>query len=231
LELCRLPRQLPPGHTHYAVMSQLQSGVALAVGLECLSGSMEGPTVELDDDLALLPTASTRKPATKTLKAGRDNPASLQSSANRCSISVLVAGGSVAFATTALSGFSPRRPGFLSQTRFTSRKSNSRRRSASSTARSSCRRGTTSARSSRVRATLVTGMPSRTVRSARSSRRTRCTSMPGRPSGRRVVLTSLALRDVLCSPHSAAAWRWLSAASGPNASTAAMNRPCRESTG
>lgn len=81
-----------------------------------------------------------------------------------------------------------------------------------------------------VRATVVIGMTPRIVRSAGSSRRTRCRSTPGGPPRPRLaVLTSTRARDEGRRPQAAAVLRWLRAAPGPQARTAASRRPSADS--
>ena len=78
-----------------------------------------------------------------------------------------------------------------------------------------------------MRATVVTGMPASRVRS--SGRmvvlRTRIPSRERRSLG---ALTSTFAGDPSLIPHRAAAERWLSTASGPQASTAAIHTPGRD---
>jgi hypothetical protein len=77
-----------------------------------------------------------------------------------------------------------------------------------------------------VRAGVVTGMPASSVVSSGASRAW-WTWMPSRDGTLRATVTSIAARAVGRMPHSAAAVLWLSAAPGPTASTAAIQRPSR----
>ena len=79
-----------------------------------------------------------------------------------------------------------------------------------------------------VRAGVVTGMPSRVVVSA--GIRGRWMRMPGRLRPVRRAVTSMITASLRRMSHSAAAEAWLSAASGPQASTAAIQCPRMPST-
>jgi hypothetical protein len=83
------------------------------------------------------------------------------------------------------------------------------------------------ARSRIVRAGVVTRMPSWVVVSA--AVRGRWMRMPDRLRPVRRVVTSMMVGSPRCRAHGAAAEAWLSAASGPHASTAAIQRPLRVS--
>jgi hypothetical protein len=84
------------------------------------------------------------------------------------------------------------------------------------------------ARSRRVRAGVVTGMPRSLVISSAGSV-VWWASMPGRRHWRGAV-TSIFARRLSQMPHSAAADRWLSTAPGPAARTAASQWPSRDRT-
>lgn len=78
----------------------------------------------------------------------------------------------------------------------------------------------------RVRLTVVVGIPRTTVTEEEGSVRVRCRSMPPWPwPERRAVVTSISLRrDGSSSTHSAAASRWLRTAPAPQVRTAAVQR-------
>jgi hypothetical protein len=100
-------------------------------------------------------------------------------------------------------------------------------RSARSTATSRSGGRTTAPRSSSVRATLVTGMPSLVVKSWGASTRVRCTSTQGGPGRFAGTVTSSRVAFGR-RPQRSAAERWLRAAPVPHASTAARYRPLSE---
>src|SRR5256885_4282978 len=103
-----------------------------------------------------------------------------------------------------------------------------RNRCACSIARTSWRRLATAAKSSSVRGTLVTGMPSLVVQSASVSWRVRCTITPSTFGFLRLgTVTWIAGLDVPMRPHWSTAVRLLSAAPFPHARTAAVRKPSR----
>jgi hypothetical protein len=87
------------------------------------------------------------------------------------------------------------------------------------------------ATSSRVRATDVTAMPSRSPMSAPPSERERCATIPGRARRPAYVGTVTWIDAALDgrSSQSAAALTWLSTALLPVASSAAIHHPSRDS--
>ena len=124
---------------------------------------VEGAAVELDHEPRVgATTASTSKPAddprSRPAEASRRGGMTIEEPALELGARVGEPGGTSASARP--SGRSPRRPGLRAITSSTARRSNSLRRSAASIARVTSRGGTTSARSSSVRATVVIGMPS-----------------------------------------------------------------------
>jgi hypothetical protein len=96
--------------------------------------------------------------------------------------------------------------------------------------RSTCRRGARTAKSKTVRGTVVTGIPSTTVRSSAGSR-DRCEQISGWERRYVGLVTSDRCLERETSPQSWAALRWLSTASGPPASTAAIQRLSIRETG
>jgi hypothetical protein len=129
-------------------------------------------------------------------------------------------------ASRAARGLRPRRPRLLSSSCSIALMSISSRRSASSNARRSWVGETTSARSSSVRGTELTGIPSRTHRSSECGCRTRCTLMADEIARVRPgAVTSIAAREVGRSPQRAPALWWLRNAPVPQARTAAIQRP------
>jgi hypothetical protein len=86
------------------------------------------------------------------------------------------------------------------------------------------------ARSKIVRWTEVTGIPSWTARSS-SGTPEMCLWIAREDRLRCPTVTSIRDREFGRIPQSAAADQWLSSPSGPEASTAAIHRPCREING
>jgi hypothetical protein len=73
---------------------------------------------------------------------------------------------------------------------------------------------------------VVTGIPSSIVRSS-SGTREMCRRMLGEERLRWETVTSILVRELGRIIHRAAADQWLKTASGPEASTAAIQRPSR----
>ncbi len=117
----------------------------------------------------------------------------------------------------------PRRPGSRASVRSIAFRSKTRRTSASCRALASLCSLTTSARSTRVRATLVTGMPRTVERSSGWIRRERWTTMPGLGLRPRGTVTSNCGEE-WSNPVASPAARWLRRAPGPQAITAAIRR-------
>lgn len=120
----------------------------------------------------------------------------------------------------------PRRPGWRATRAVRGVWSASRSASACSTARRTSCRSTTAARSRRVRAAVVIGMPSTSVISS-GSRIARWVRMPLRRPSRRGTVTSVRTGSPRRRPQSTAAERWLSTAPEPQAKTAAIHAPER----
>ena len=158
---------------------------------------------------------------------GRGSPARSTSVRKRRSSSLLVCAGRIDSLIAAFRFAAPRRRGWRSIRATKGVWSDSRSASARSRTRLSSCSWRSAARSSRVRATVVTGMPAWTVRSSGAIAATR-TRIPSRVLSRLGTVRSTRVGQPSRIPQSAAAQRWLRTASGPHASTAAIHQPTRE---
>src|SRR3954447_6280056 len=174
----RLRRELAPGDAHDPVARESQLPISRAVALEGLSRRVDGVAVQLDDDALVRPEGVGLVWAERLVHRRLRQPVSLREVEERRR-------GCRAIRAARETGLA------------------SRRISAWLRACLSCWAVTTAARSKRVRAGLVTGMPSWTVTSSVCSS-ARCASMPAR---RHLRGASVAARDDRRRPHSAAADR------------------------
>lgn len=120
-------------------------------------------------------------------------------------------------------GLRPWRPGLRVIAASTWRTFSTSARWAASKVERSCRVLSISARSSSRRLSVVTAIPSMIVRSSGCRWRATWQRMLGRRWASAAV-TSIGPDGAVRSSHSAAAARWLSTASGPQAKTAASHR-------
>jgi hypothetical protein len=181
-------------------------------------------------------SASNWAPSTRsgTLTSGGGSPALRQSARNlRSSPSLARSSRGSCSAIARRNRATPRRPRFRSMTSRSDERSKRRRTSASVTTLRSSVAPTTPARSSKVRATEVQGMPSGlVVRSWGPRESCRCAWIPfGIRPRRPGAVISMFLRRSWRTPHIAAADRCETTARGPHASAAARNLPSRVSSG
>ncbi len=171
-------------------------------------------------------STQTKRPATKmsALNLGRGRPCKSSNGTKSSSKSFLVTPpASAPSPSKSRSAAVPRRRGYRPSRSGIDRGSVSCRTSTSFSTRSTCRRDARPAKSKTVRGTVVTGIPSTTVRSS-TGNRDRCEQIRGWERKYVGLVTSDRCLERETSPQSWAALRWLSTASGPAASTAAIQR-------